>query len=106
MKIASVQAFLLSYPFEQPIDLRYYGGQRQIFKRDALFVRIETDEGLIGYAPGEATEHARQTIEDVVGPFLQGRTLGDPDALRVLFLNGPGADDSVAKVYCSVEIGL
>ena len=32
--------------------------------------------------------------------------LADPDALRVQFLQGPGADASLAKVYCAVEIAL
>jgi len=106
MKIASVKAFLLSYPFERPIQLSYYGGHRTIFKRDAMLIRVATDNGLVGYAPGQATERCKENIEQFVGPFLEGRTLGDPDALRVLFLKGPGADGSVAKTYCSVEIAL
>jgi L-alanine-DL-glutamate epimerase-like enolase superfamily enzyme len=106
MKISSVRAFLLSYPFEQPIHLNYYGGDRTIFKRDAMLIRVQTDNGLVGYAPGQATERARDTVEGVVRPFLEGRTLGDPDALRVLFLQGPGAEEHTAKTYCSVEIAL
>jgi L-alanine-DL-glutamate epimerase-like enolase superfamily enzyme len=106
MKIASVKAFLLSYPFERPIDLTYFGGDRTIFKRDAMLIRVETDNGLVGYAPGQATERSKKIIDTVVGPFLEGRTLGDPDALRVLFLKGPGEDEHAAKTYCSVEIAL
>src|SRR5688572_3657318 len=106
MKINNVKAFLLSYPFERPIHLSYYGGNRTIFKRDAMLIRVETDNGLVGYAPGQGTERCRDTIEQVIGPFLEGRTVGDPDALRVLFLAGPGADEYVAKTYCSVEIAL
>ena len=41
-----------------------------------------------------------------MGPFLQGRMLGDPDALRIQFLQGPGADPETAKVYCAVEVAL
>jgi L-alanine-DL-glutamate epimerase-like enolase superfamily enzyme len=71
-----------------------------------MFVRVETSNGLVGYAPAAASESAQQTIQSIVAPFLEGRSLADPDALRVLFLAGPGADPEVAKVYCAVEIAL
>ena len=106
MKIASVRAYLLSYPFAEPIRLPFFGGERTIVKRDAMFIRVETDDGLVGYAPGAGTLPAHQAIEQVVGPFLQGRVLVDPDALRIQFLEGPGADATLAKAYCSVEIAL
>jgi L-alanine-DL-glutamate epimerase-like enolase superfamily enzyme len=106
MKIASVKAFLLSYPFERPIDLTYYGGDRTIFKRDAMLIRVETNDGVVGYAPGQATEQSKRTVDKIIGPFLEGRTLMDPDALRVLFLKGPGQDEHAAKTYSSVEIAL
>jgi L-alanine-DL-glutamate epimerase-like enolase superfamily enzyme len=67
---------------------------------------VETSNGLVGYAPAAASESAQQTIQSIVAPFLEGRSLADPDALRVLFLAGPGADPEVAKVYCAVEIAL
>jgi len=72
----------------------------------AMFLRIEADNGLIGYAPGAGSEEAHQAIERVIAPFLVDRVLADPDALRVLFLKGPGADPELAKVYCSAEIAL
>ncbi len=106
MKIKQVQAFLLSYPFPEPLHLSYYGGDRVITKRDAMFIRVETDQGIIGYAPGQASEKAKRAIEEIIAPFLTGRSLADPDALRVLFLQGPGKDEHAARVYCSVEIAL
>jgi L-alanine-DL-glutamate epimerase-like enolase superfamily enzyme len=106
MKITAVQSFLLSYPFSQPLRLSYYGGEREIVKRDALFIRVQTDKGLVGYAPGQAAEKAHRAITETIGPFLTGRALGDPDALRIQFLQGPGRDLDLAKAYCSVEIAL
>ncbi|HYI96049.1 MAG TPA: mandelate racemase/muconate lactonizing enzyme family protein [Bryobacteraceae bacterium] len=106
LKITGVQAFLLSYPFEAPIKLNYHGGERTIMKRDAMLIRVETDKGVIGYAPGQGSETAKKAIDEIVGPFLVGRTLGDTDALRVLFLKSAGADDYAAKMYTSVEIAL
>ncbi len=106
MKIARLQSFLLSYPLPEPLKLPFYGGERTIFKRDAMLIRVETDNGLVGYGPGQGSEAAQAAIETVVAPFLQGRVLADPDALRILFLNGPGADPHLARIYCSVEIAL
>ncbi len=106
MKIASVRSYLLSYPFPEPIRLPFWGGERTLVKRDAMVIRVETDAGLIGYAPGPGTEAARHAIEKVIGPFLTGRVLADPDALRVLFAGGPGSDPELLKIYCSVEIAL
>jgi L-alanine-DL-glutamate epimerase-like enolase superfamily enzyme len=106
MKITKVQAFLLSYPFEEPIQLAYYGGDRTILKRDAMLIRVETDRGLVGYAPGQPTEAAKLAVDQTIGPFLTGRTCADPDALRVLFMQGPGANEALAKIYCFVEIAL
>jgi len=106
MKIAAVRSYLLSYPLPQPITLRFQGGERIIVKRDAMFIRVQTDNGLVGYAPGPGSERAQHIIGDIIAPFLRDRVLVDPDALRVQFLQGPGADPDVAKTYCSVEIAL
>lgn len=106
MRISSVRSQLLSYPFPEPIRLPFWGGERTILKRDAMFVRVAADNGLVGYAPGPGSEAAQRAIERVIAPFLVDRVLADPDALRVLFLQGPGTDPEVAKIYCSVEIAL
>jgi L-alanine-DL-glutamate epimerase-like enolase superfamily enzyme len=106
MKIIDVRAALLSYPFPAPIQLPFYGGARTVVKRDAMFIRVETDSGLVGYAPGPGTERAQQVIHKTIRPFLMGRAMADPDALRVQFLSGPGVDPEAAKVYGAVEIAL
>ena len=106
MRITSVRSYLLSYPFSQPIRLPFFGGERTILKRDAMFIRVEADNGLVGYAPGPGSEAAQRAIEQTIAPFLMDRVLADPDALRVLFLEGPGADRELAKIYCAVEIAL
>jgi len=106
VKILSVRSFLMSYPLPEPVILPFYGGERTIFKRDAMLIRVETQNGLVGYAPGQGSERAQQAVQDQVGPFLVGRAVADPDALRVLFLQGPGQDLALAKVYCAVEVAL
>jgi L-alanine-DL-glutamate epimerase-like enolase superfamily enzyme len=106
MKITSVRSFLLSYPFPEPVRLPFFGGERTLLKRDAMFIRVEADNGLVGYAPGPGSEGVHLAIQETIGPFLEGRVLADPDALRVLFLQGPGTEASLAKIYCAVEIAL
>ena len=75
-----------------------------------MVVKVETDVGLVGWAPGEGSEKAHQAIINVIAPFLEGRNLVDNDALRVQFMAGPGADPArgpgLVRTYCSVEIAL
>ena len=106
MIISSVQSFLLSYPFPEPVRLPFYGGERTILKRDAMLIRIASDNGLVGYAPGPGSPHVQEIIENVVSPFLEGRTLADPDALRIQFIDRTAPDAAALKAYCAVEVGL
>jgi L-alanine-DL-glutamate epimerase-like enolase superfamily enzyme len=104
MRIKKVQSWLLSCPLPEPLKLSYYGGERTILKRDAMLIRVDTDAGLVGYAPGEGSEKAQQIIQDRIAPFLESHMLADPDALRVLFMKN--ADAVTARVYSAVEIAL
>src|SRR5229473_3178667 len=106
MQISSVRAHLLSYALPQPIHLTYHCGERTILKRDAMLIRVEADNGLVGYAPGQGSERAKEGIESVIASFLEGRTLGDPDALRVQFVEAAGRQLDLQKLYCAVEIAL
>src|SRR2546423_3006035 len=71
-----------------------------------MLIRIESDKGLVGFAPGRGSESAHNSIRYAIAAFLEGRTLADPDALRVQFIDGPGVDPELTKVYCAVEVGL
>jgi L-alanine-DL-glutamate epimerase-like enolase superfamily enzyme len=107
MHVKRVQAFLLSYPFAEPMRLAFHGGERTILKRDAMLIRVETTSGLVGYAPGPGSERVHRAIRETIAPFLEGLALADPDALRVKFETGPGrADSELVKAYCTVEIAL
>jgi L-alanine-DL-glutamate epimerase-like enolase superfamily enzyme len=106
MKITSVRSFLLSAPLAEPLKLAFQGGERTIVKRDAMLIRVATDKGLTGYAPGPGSELAQAAIEKTIGPFLEGRTLADPDALRVQFFDHPACDAELRKVYCALEVAL
>ncbi|MBV6642060.1 MAG: mandelate racemase/muconate lactonizing enzyme family protein [Cyclobacteriaceae bacterium] len=100
MKIVSVEAFLLSYPMPEPIMLSFWGGQRSIIKRDAMIIRVTTDNGLKGFAPGPAYERAKSQIDQSIAPFLMGK---DPLQWRVFDFTG---DPELVKLYAAVEIAL
>jgi L-alanine-DL-glutamate epimerase-like enolase superfamily enzyme len=106
MKITAVESFLLSYPFPEPLRLDCHAGVRTVSKRDAMLVRVSTSDGIYGYAPARADLETKHAIDRIIAPFLDGRALDDPDALRVLFQQGPGVDAALSRVYSAVEIAL
>jgi L-alanine-DL-glutamate epimerase-like enolase superfamily enzyme len=75
VKITDVRAILMSNPLSEPLKLPFFGGVRTILKRDAMIVRIETDKGLKGFAPGPAHEAAANEIN---GPIRQSLIGKDP----------------------------
>src|SRR5215813_3371907 len=104
MKITKVHSFLLSYPFAEPIRLPFHGGERTILKRDAMLIRVDADNGLTGHAPGPGSEKAARAIQRKIAPFLEGRALVEPDALRVQFLEAFAGDAEAAKLYGALEV--
>jgi L-alanine-DL-glutamate epimerase-like enolase superfamily enzyme len=100
MKITEVRAFLMSYPFAQPMRLPFWGGERTILKRDAMLIRVKADNGLTGYAPGPAHERAAKEIEGVIRAFLVGK---DPRRWAILDFKG---NLELTKTYRAVEIAL
>ena len=76
-------------------------------KRDAMLIRVDTESKLVGYAPGPGSDRTQHEIKNIIAPWLEGRKLADPDALRVQFEEGPGLDNrELVKAYCAVEIAL
>src|SRR5207237_8305422 len=59
-----------------------------------------------GYGPGPGSEKAARAIERKIGPFLEGRVLADPDALRVQFAQTFPGDAELAKLYGALEVAL
>lgn len=106
MKISRVRCYLLSCALAEPLRLPYPGGRRIIRKRDALVIHVQAENGFSGYAPGAAGEIERDAILGRISPFLEGRELADPDALRVHFQERFGYDAHLMRLYSSVEIAL
>lgn len=100
MKITNVEGFLMSYPMPKKIELPFWGGVRTILKRDAMLIKVSTDTGLIGYAPGPAFERASEEIDRIIKPFLLDK---DPMSWKSFnFTNSP----EVVKTYYAVEVAL
>ena len=100
MKITKVEGLLMSCPFETPIPLPFYGGLRTVLKRDAMLIRVSTDLGIKGFAPGPAHVRAAREIAEVIGPFLEGR---DPTDWRDF---GFRAGLETQKTYHAVEVAV
>lgn len=104
MKIARVESFLMSYAFPEPLRLPFHNGERTIFKRDAMYIRVTTDTGLRGYAPGPADERAHRVIRDEIAPTLVGQDAG------ALSRRSPAplakGEGGRRKIYAAVEIAL
>ena len=90
----------MSCPFEEPIPLPFYGGLRTVLKRDAMLIRVSTDSGIKGFAPGPAHVRAAREIETMIGPFLEGR---DPADWREFGFRAP---IETQKTYHAVEVAV
>ena len=104
MIIKSIEPHLLSCPLPEPVIFRFYGGQRTIYKRDAMVVRIETQDGAVGYAPGPASEDAVRKIEKEIAPHLLGQKLADPSHFVEDMLDKYG--DTIWSTAGAVEVAL
>jgi L-alanine-DL-glutamate epimerase-like enolase superfamily enzyme len=100
MRITRVDALLMSCPLPEPLRLPFHGGERTILKRDAMLIRVRTDVGITGYAPGPAHERAAREITDVIAPWLDGR---NPLNWASFAFEG---DHEVMKTYRAVELAV
>ncbi|HEX5170370.1 MAG TPA: mandelate racemase/muconate lactonizing enzyme family protein [Cyclobacteriaceae bacterium] len=100
MKITNVEGLLMSYPMPRKIELPFWGGVRTILKRDAMLIKVTTDAGLVGYAPGPAFERAAEEIDTIIKNFLLGK---DPLKWRSFNFS---ASPEIEKTYYAVEVAL
>ena len=104
MIIKSVEPHLLSCPLSEPAVYPFHGGCRTVFKRDAMVVRVVTNDGQVGYAPGPASEYVVQKIEKDISPYLKGRNLFDPSTFVQDMIRQHG--DGIWSAAGAVEVAL
>lgn len=90
----------MSFKMPEPLRLPFWGGERTILKRDAMLIRLTTDTGLKGFAPGPAFERAASAIREIIAPFLVGK---DPRQWNEFEFH---SDPETIKTYHAVEIAL
>jgi L-alanine-DL-glutamate epimerase-like enolase superfamily enzyme len=90
----------MSYPMPEKIELPFWGGTRTILKRDAMIIKITTDNGLTGYAPGPAFSRAADEIDGVIKAFLIDK---DPLQWKTFNFN---ASPEIEKTYYAAEVAL
>jgi len=101
LKITSVKTFLLRHQLKRP-----FGASVSVplpKTREALLVKIETDEGLVGWGETAPISGARGTIEDHLGPRLIGE---NPLAYRHLWRTLWGANFGNGLAVGAVETAL
>jgi D-galactarolactone cycloisomerase len=74
MKVIAIRTFILRVPLG---DNRFFSSQCSFPERNSLLVRIETDDGLVGWGEGGQygpPEPVQACIESVLAPFILGRS--------------------------------
>lgn len=111
MKITAVESSIVSLPFDMGGPPANFAGKAWTHL-DILLVRVETDEGLVGW--GEAFGHAgihatRAALDSIVAPLVIGRSSGDIDAITRSVLHGVhllGRNGPFVYAFSGIEIAL
>lgn len=111
MLINAVETSVVALPFDM-------GGPHPLFagrpwdELEILLVRVETDDGLVGW--GEAFGHAaipatKAALDGIVAPLVLGRDAGDINALSRAVLHGThllGRNGPFVYAFSGIEIAL
>ena len=111
MEIVAVDSQIVSLPFDMGGPPARFAGKPWTHL-DILLVRVETDEGLVGW--GEAFGHAgihatRAALDTIVAPLVIGRSSGDIAALTRSVLHGVhllGRNGPFVYAFAGIEIAL
>ena len=112
MKIRTVQAIPLAWPL--PADAhRWWSDYGPRTEQHAVIVKVQTDEGLIGYGevhPGYgytrgACCSARAIVEDELGPEVIGADATRPEYVWEKMYNGPRAEHALTYGHSCPRMG-
>ncbi len=109
MRIAAVQAWWVRIPIETSRQHRSDFGQVRTF--DAAIVRVETDDGVIGWgegknAAGSAGDYGAlvHMLNREIGPQLIGLHAGDISVIWEMLYNGVRSDLAIASGHAMPQI--
>ncbi len=111
MRIKSVESTIVALPFDMGGPKPAFAG-RPWDHLEILMVRVETEDGLIGW--GEAFGHAaipatRAALDSIVAPLVIGRDADDIEALSRSILHAVhllGRNGPFVYAYSGIEIAL
>lgn len=109
MRISKVQAWWVRIPIEAKRQHRSDFGRLQTF--DSAIVRIETDDGLVGWGEGKNAAGSAgvygtlvHLINNEIGPMLVGRHAGDISAIWDSIYNGVRSDLAAGAGHAMPEL--
>ncbi|MEV7429871.1 mandelate racemase/muconate lactonizing enzyme family protein [Nocardioides sp. NPDC092400] len=109
MKIARITTHVLRVPLG---DLHFYSSQAAFPERTSLLVRIESDNGLVGWGEGGQygpPEPVASAIDDVLAPLLIGKAADDPVAVwerLYAFSRDFGQKGTYVEALSAIDIAL
>jgi len=111
MRIKSVESTVVALPFDMGGPKPAFAG-RPWDHLEILMVRVETDDGLVGW--GEAFGHAaipatRAALDSIVAPLVIGRDAGDIESLSRSILHAVhllGRNGPFVYAWSGIEIAL
>ncbi len=106
MKVADLQAYLLSSPLPEPLAVQTAGGEIRWRKKDCLLVRIQTDQGQTGFAAGPASANLAQLINRNLKPAVVNLDPTKLDSLRKKVFQRRPQFPGLSQAFGLVEVAL
>jgi D-galactarolactone cycloisomerase len=109
MNIAKIETFILRRPLG---DNRFWSSQAAFPERNSLLVRIETDDGIVGWGEGGQygpAEPPAACINDILAPRLIGRRADEPVRIweeNYAFSRDFGQKGSYVEAISGIDIAL
>ena len=111
MKIADVRAYATSFPV--PPEARVTLGIGQAVKRDAVVVKVTTDDGLIGWgeshhgrSPGAVAHHANTTLRQLILGMDAADVVGVWARIYKMQLGSHGMGAATAIAMSGIDMAL
>jgi L-alanine-DL-glutamate epimerase-like enolase superfamily enzyme len=111
MLITAIESSVVSLPFDMSGARPLFAGQPWDHL-EILVVKVETDDGLVGWGEGfghTAIPATKAALDTIVAPLLMGRDAGDINGLTRAILHGThllGRNGPFVYAFSGVEIAL